>query len=270
MTDLPMSGGEIVLTLLSAVVALVLWIRWYVQPARLQRLGAPRGAWALLRLTPVVCLGVLLLILRTVASHDVRDDPRYLTMYAALGAAWVAVSMMLMPVVGLHVRDDVHERGNPAAAYAAAGALLGLTFAFSGGNIGDGPGWWVVIFSAGLATAGLYLLWGLLELAHVSEHVTVERDAAAGVRLAGFLTAAGLILGRAVAGDWVSAGATLADFARVASAALALVAIAFPIERYGRPTTQHPVRAVAQWGVGPAVLYVGIAVAYVARLGIPE
>jgi uncharacterized membrane protein YjfL (UPF0719 family) len=265
-----MSGGEVVLTLLSAIVALVLWIQWYVQPARLQRLGAPRGAWAVLRLTPIVCLGVLLLILRTLASHDVRDDPRYLTMYAALGAAWVAASMMLMPVVGLHVRDDVHERGNPAAAYAAAGALLGLTLAFSGGNIGDGPGWWVVIFSAGLATAALYLVWALLELAHVSEHVTVERDRAAGVRLAGFLTAAGLVLGRAVAGDWVSAAATLTDFARVGSAALVLIAIAFPIERYGRPTIQHPVRPVVQWGIAPALLYVGLAAAYVAGLGIPE
>jgi uncharacterized membrane protein YjfL (UPF0719 family) len=265
-----MSGGEVVLTLLSAVVALVLWIRWYLQPARLQRLGAPTGAWALLGLTPIACLGLLLLVLRTLASHDVRDDPRYLALYTALGAAWVAASMMLMPIVGLHVRDDVHERGNPAAAYAAAGALVGLTLAFSGGNIGDGPGWWVVIFTAGLATGALYLVWGLLELAHVSEHVTVERDSAAGVRLAGFLTAAGLVLGRAVAGDWVSAGATVADFARVGSAALALVAIAFPIERYGRPTPAHPARPVVRWGVLPALVYVGIAAAYVARLGIPE
>ena len=265
-----MAGDEVIMTLLSAVVALVLWIRWYIEPARMERLGAPTGAWAMLRLTPIVCLGVLLLILRTLASHDVRGDPRYLTMYTALGAAWVAVAMLLMPVVGLHVRDDVHERGNRAAAYAAAGALVGLTLAFSGGNIGDGPGWWVVIFSAGLATAAWYLLWGLLEFAHVSEHVTVERDPAAGVRLAGFLTAAGLILGRAAAGDWVSASATVTDFARVASPALALVAIAFVLERYGRPTSQHPVRPMVPWGVAPALLYVTVAAAYVARLGVPE
>src|SRR5688572_32569728 len=162
-----MSGGEVVLTMVSAVFALIMWIRWYVQPAQLERLGAPKGAWALLRITPLLCLAVLLIILRTLASHDVRDDPRYLAMYTALGAGWVAASMLLMPVVGLHVREDVHERGNAAAAYAAAGALVGTTLAFSGGNIGDGPGWWVVIFSAGLATVGLYVLWGLLEFAHV-------------------------------------------------------------------------------------------------------
>lgn len=265
-----MGGDEVVLTLLSAVFALVMWIRWYVQPARLERLGAPKGASAVLHLTPILCLAVLLFILRTLASHDVRDDPRYLTMYTALGAAWIAASILAMPVVGLHIRDDVHERGNAAAAYAAAGALLGMTLAFSGGNIGDGPGWWVVIFSAGLATAGLYILWGLLELAHVSEHVTVERDSAAGIRLAGFLTAAGLILGRAAAGDWVSVSATVADFVRVGLPALGLVPIAVVIERSGRLTAQYPVRSVVRWGILPGILYVVVAAAYVMGLGIPE
>jgi hypothetical protein len=266
-----MSGGEVVLTAVSAALALVLWGRWYVQPARLERLGASRGGWGLLRFAPIIALALLFLILRTLASHDVRDDPRYLAMYVAFGAAWVAVSMLLMPVMGLDVRDDVHERGNPAAAYAAAGALVGITFAFAGGNIGDGPGWWVVLISSGLATAGLYLLWAVLEqFAHVSEHVTVERDPAAGVRLAGFLVACGLILGRAAAGDWVSASATLSDFTRVGSPAVGLLAIGIPLERYGRPTAQHPARPVAQWGALPALLYLGIAVAYVAVLGIPE
>jgi uncharacterized membrane protein YjfL (UPF0719 family) len=266
-----MSAGEVVLTLLGTVVALVLWIRWYLEPARLERLGAPEGGSVLLRVMPILCIALLFVVLRTLASHDVQDDPRYLAMYSAMGAAWVAVCVMLVPLVGLHVRDDVHERGNAAAAYATAGALLGLTLAFAGGNIGDGPGWWVVVFAAALATAALYLLWALLEkFAHVSEHVTVERDPAAGVRLAGFLTACGLILGRAVAGDWVSTQATIADFGRVAAPALGVLFVAIPIERYGRPTTQQPIRAVAPWGALPALLYVGLAAAYVAVLGVPE
>jgi hypothetical protein len=266
-----MSGGEFLLTLLSTIFALVMWVRWYRQPAQLERLGAPGGGWLVLGLTPLLCMVLLFAVLRTLASHDVRDDARYLGMYTVLGAAWVAAWMTLMPIVGLNVRDDVHERGNRAAAYAAAGALLGITLGFAGGNIGDGPGWWVVIFSAGLATAGLYMLWALLEqFAHISEHVTVERDAAAGARLAGYLTGCGLILGRAAAGDWVSADATLVDFVRVGAPAIGLLAIAIPIERYARPTTQHPVRSVAQWGVIPSLVYVGIAAAYVVRLGIPE
>src|SRR5688500_14566345 len=245
-----MSHGELFIGTASAVITLAIWVPWYLHPARLKRLGAPASGGVLVRLAPILCIGILLLVLRTLASHDVREDPRYLTMYSLLGAAWVGLSLLAVPAVGLHVRDDVFERGNAAAAYAIGGALVGLTLAFAGGNIGDGPGWWVVIFSAALATAALYLLWALYErFAHVSEHVTVERDRAAGARLAGFLVAVGLILGRAAAGDWVSASATLVDFARVGSPALVVLLIAIPIERMGRPTAEHPTRPLLAWGI---------------------
>ena len=265
-----MSGDEVIVALGSALFALFVWGRWMIGPMRLRRLGAPATGSRLLTVAPLLCLVLLFAVLQTLASHDVRDDPRYLVMYLALGAAWLAVAMMLMPVLGLSVRDDVLERGNPAAAYAVFGALLGITLAFAGGNIGDGPGWWVVVFSAILATAALYVMWALLErFADVSEQVTVERDAAAGVRLAGFLAGCGLILGRAVAGDWVSTSATVADFARVATPALGLLLIAIPLERLARCTPQHPVRPVVTWGFGPALLYVALAAAYVAVIGIP-
>jgi hypothetical protein len=48
-----------------------------------------------------------------------------------------------------------------------------------------------------------------------------------------------------------------------------LVAVAFAIERYARPTTEHPVRPMVQWGVAPSLLYVILAAAYVAQRGIP-
>lgn len=35
------------------------------------------------------------------------------------------------------------------AAYAIVGALAGITFSFARANVGNGPGWWVVVFSAG-------------------------------------------------------------------------------------------------------------------------
>ena len=271
MSDLPMSGGEVVLTIASAIFAAFMWVRWYVVPARLERLGAPRSGRAALGAAPALCALVLLVVLRTLASHDVRDDIRYIGMYLAVGAAWVAMSTVLLPLVGLSVRDDVLERGNAAAAYAIAGALLAVTLAFAGGNIGDGPGWWVVVFSAGLATATLYVLWLALEqFGEVSEQVTIERDHASGVRLAGFLVACGLVVGRAAAGNWVSAGATIADFFRVAIAAVGLLAIAIVIELRARPSAARPVPSPARWGLVPAGLYVALAGAYVARLGIPE
>jgi hypothetical protein len=266
-----MSAGERILTIMSIVFAAVMWTRWYLIPAGLQRLGAPRSGWTALHVTPALCAVLLLIVLRTAASHDVRDDMRYLGMYLALGAAWIAAATLLLPVVGVSVRDDVHERANPAAAYAIAGALIGVTFAFAGGNIGDGPGWWVVLFSSGLATLALYALWLVFEqFTDVSDHVTIERDPASGLRLGGLLTACGLILGRAAAGDWVSASLTVNDFVRVGFPALALVAIAIPVEMRARPTMTRPTPSPVVWGIVPAAVYVAVAAVYVAQLGMPE
>src|SRR4029453_10538043 len=148
------------------------------------------------------------------SAHDVRDDPTYLFMYVLLGAAWVGVWIRLLAMTGVSKRDDVVERSNSSAALAVAGATLGITLCYAGGNIGDGPGWWVVVFSAALATLALFAAWLLLGFASgVSDAVTVDRDPAAGLRLAAFLIGCGLILGRAVAGDWESAAATVREFA---------------------------------------------------------
>ena len=65
---------------------------------------------------------------------------------------------------------------NAAAAMATAGATIGVTLSYAGGNIGDGPGWWVVVFSAAIATAGLFACW----LASVGTYASV---AGAGVLL---------------------------------------------------------------------------------------
>jgi uncharacterized membrane protein YjfL (UPF0719 family) len=266
-----MSAGEKILTVMSIVFASVMWARWYLLPAGLQRLGASRSGWRALRVTPAVCVVLLLIVLRTAASHDVRDDIRYLGMYLALGAAWIAAAALLLPVVGVSVRDDVLERANPAAAYAVGGALIGVTLAFAGGNIGDGPGWWVVLFASGLATLALYALWLVFEqFTDVSDHVTIERDPASGLRLGGLLVACGLILGRAAAGDWVSAPLTVNDFVRVGFPALGIVAIAIAVEMRGRPTMARTTPSPVQWGVAPAGVYVALAAAYVAQLGLPE
>ncbi len=48
----------------------------------------------------------------------------------------------------------------------------------------------------------------------VSVSIVEERDLASGIRTGGLFIAVGLVLGRAVAGDWVSESATLRDFFR--------------------------------------------------------
>jgi len=175
---------------------------------------------------------MLFLVLRWWAADDVRYSGTYLTFYMAMGAAWVGFCTHWLGLLGISPREDVLERQNLAAAFAMIGALAGITFSFAGANIGNGPGWWVVVFSAGLSTLAFFGLWVVVEcLTGVSESVTVERACSAGLRLGGFLAAAGMILGRAVAGDWVSAQATVQDFAVVAWPVLPLTVLAILVER---------------------------------------
>jgi hypothetical protein len=264
------SPDEGVVFAVASVLALVSWWRWYAPLVSVERLGARRDGRMLLGLTPILAVLALFGVLRAAASFDVRDSPLYLTFYLALGVAWVGGAAQFLPALGLNPRDDVVERGNAAAAFAVAGAVLGLTGCFAGGNVGDGPGWWVVVFSAGLATGGLAIVWWLFErLTGIADLVTVDRDPAAGLRLGALLAAGGLILGRAVAGDWVSAAASLNDFVQVAWPALILAGAAALVERVARPTPETPAPPVALYGAPPALLYLAAAVAYLLQLGPP-
>lgn len=270
MERVPMSPDELVLLVGSPIAALYFWYGWYATLGSINRLGARSPGRNLFGVVPFVAALLLSVVLRTIASFDVVNDVRYLLMYFFMGAAWVGVALRFLPFVGLDASEDVVERGNAAAAPAVGGAVLGLTLSFAGGNIGDGPGWWVVVFAAGLATAGFFLVWLALDrIGGVTETVTVDRDLAAGRRLGGFLIATGLVLGRGVAGDWVSAGATLHDFVVVAWPLLILVVAAAMIDRAARPRADQPPASAAALGALPAALYVAAAAAYVAILPRP-
>ena len=261
-----MSDDEVFVFVASAVLALVMWAAWYIAPRRIKRLGRPVAAQWLLDLAPLVSFAVLIVVLKTVSAFDVRDDTGYVLLYFFLGAAWVGVAVRCLPLVGLSTRDDVVERGNGSAARAIAGAIVAMTLCFAGGNIGNGPGWWVVVFSAGLATAALLLSWFVLEaLARVADTVTIERDEAAGLRLAGWLIACGLIAGFAAAGDWESAEDTVRTFVVVAWPLLVLVGAGALLERQLRPTPERPTPPVMTYGAIPALLYIGVAAMHVYR-----
>jgi uncharacterized membrane protein YjfL (UPF0719 family) len=263
-----MSGDEIFALLLGGGLALWTWMGWYLSTASVSRLGARSPGKTLMSWWPVACAAALFAVLKTSASFDVRDDVAYLTLYMVIGAGWVGVILKLLPITGISPRDDILERGNGAAVPAVAGALLGFTLCFAGGNIGDGPGWTVVIYSASIATFTLAVSWLAFDrLTRVSDTITIERDAAAGVRLGGLLVGAALILGRAVAGDWVSGVATWRDFVVHGWPALLLFIVAVPFERGLLPTQDHPSRSVAAAGAAPALLYLAAAIAYVVYLG---
>jgi len=265
-----MSEDEDFVLIVSGIVSLACWGRWYW----LATVARMRPGTATLRATVFIAPAAALLasfaIIRTLSSHDVRDDPKYIGFYLVLATAWLGIGQAVFPLFGVNVRDDVLERANGPACWEVGGALLGLACCFGGGNVGDGPGWWVVVFCAGLATLAYAAVWRLLDLVgRLSEVVTIERDLASGIRLAGALVAAGIILGRAVAGDWHSVHATVADFVRLAWPVLLLLVIAAVLDRWLRPTAERTPAPALGCGVLPATTYVICAGMYVVATGMP-
>lgn len=252
------SSDEGFALVVSIIVVLVTWLTWYSRLGMVGcRLRAQGPRWPL-AWTPPACALLLYVVLARWSAEDVRTDPAYMFFYMVLGLAWLGIVCLQLPLFGLSARDDVLERGNAPAAWAISGALIGTMCCFVGGNVGNGPGWWVVLFSGWLSTTALLNLWWVIHVAAgLPEKVTVDREPSAGLRAAGFFIGAGLILGRSVAGDWVSAGATLVDFARMGWPAAVLAAAVIMVERSCRTESALAPLEVGASGWVPALAYVG-------------
>jgi hypothetical protein len=97
--------------------------------------------------------------------------------------------------------------------------------------------------------------------------IAEERDLASGLRLCGFFLAIGLVLGRAVAGDWHSPAATIQDFGHDGWPAAIVCAVALPIERFARPNRRRPFPPWPSYGLLPALLYLALAGGWLWHLG---
>jgi uncharacterized membrane protein YjfL (UPF0719 family) len=251
-----MSADEWIVTIAAIVLGPGLWAIWLFQVMRFRPLDRRRGPISLVLSTLIACAAVIFCVLTTRASDDVVNAPLYQFMYLVLGLAWLRGSQTFFPYLGLSPRDDVVERGNHAAAIVHSGALVAVALCYAGGNVGNGPGWWVVLFSAAVATSVLLLAWAIVaQLTPVTDAVIIDRDRAAGVRLAVFLVSCGLVSGRGVAGDWQSASATALDFVAIAPGLVVIVALAVALERVCQPTAARPRPAVLTWGIVPSLVY---------------
>ncbi len=263
-----MSEGELFLFVASAVWAAYAWGGWYLRLLKVPVPVGGQGARMVMAMTPPVCMAVLFGVLIRFSSHDVRSSSFYTFFYVIVGAAWLNLVSRLLPMFGISPHDDGVERGNLAAAWMGAGALLGLTLAFAGANIGDGPGWWVVLFSAALASLGwlvAWMIWAWLTRCHPA--ITIDREVASGIRSAAMAIGLGLLCGRCAAGNWVSASATVADFIRDLWPLLLLLLLGGFAERILGHRGVSDYRPLAIYGWGPAVLYVGGAVVGLLALG---
>jgi hypothetical protein len=168
--------------------------------------------WQMLMFT---CAALVYLVLTRWSAPSVREDSEEITFYLVFSMIWIPLAQGVFAFLGISLRDDAAERRNPAAAFAVIGLTIGATFCVAGANIGDGPGFEVVLFCASLATGTLLALWTVFTVvSDAADTITIERDLSTGIRAGGWLAGPGIVLGACVAGDWISLSVTLRDFVR--------------------------------------------------------
>ena len=266
-----MSEDEVLVTVAATVFGLGGWGFWGMRVAGIVHWPSRRSLLLPLAVALTIAALTILFVLRVWSDAVVRVTPSYQFMYFMLGVAWLKVVESLFVWGGVSARDDVMERGNAAAVPAIGGSLIGVACAYAGGNIGDGPGWWVVVVSAVCGSVALALVWmWLSRLTRVIDTITIDRDMAAGVRFGALMIACGAIAGRAVAGDWQGLEGLSVDFLTIAPAMLPLLVLAIGFERLGVPTRDRPHPPVVLYGAVPAVLFLSSAAAFLVWLGPPQ
>lgn len=229
------SEDEIFMLWAGAAAALFLGIRWF-QQLWMPSLAPYRGYWrTMMGVAPLLSFVAVVYVLRTMAASDVREANQYVLLYTLLASVWVFGSARLLTTIGVSFRDDALERRNPAAAILVMSAMGAQAAIYAGANVGDGPGWWVVLITGGLATFAWLMMWLAVEgTCHAAERVTVDRDVPAAIRYGGYMLASGLVCARGAAGDWVSLEETVADFVVVWPALAitgATIAVEFALRR---------------------------------------
>lgn len=266
-----LDGDEVFALVAACVVAAVMAVRWYAAVITVTRRAGPAHQRFVLAVMPIACLALVQCVLSCCAAHEVRQAAGYDFLFLAGGAAWLGATTVGLPLLDLCPRDDAIEARNPAAVVAVCGAWAGATLCYAGGNIGEGPTIWTTFAPAAVASGALFLLWFLLEIAtRVSESVSIDRDAASSLRLAGFLIAAGLVLGRAVAGDFHSWQGTWRDFLAEGWPALPIWALAMILQLMLRPTPRRPEGSILRAALLPAASMILVAIVDLLVLGTPE
>jgi hypothetical protein len=202
------------LHLLFIVVALVLWKLRFFPSNSLVANHKTTLVWLAFM---SACAISLYFALEKWSSPSVRDDAGEVSFCLIFSLVWIALTQRAFAFLGISIRDDVAGRRSRSAGLAAAGLTIAAACCVAGANIGDGPGFEVVLFCSVLATFYLLVLWFLTARASgLADSITIACDLGAGIRAGAWFAGTGVVIGACVAGDWISVAATLRDFVRYA------------------------------------------------------
>jgi len=224
---------EILIFIVSCIFTFIFLKNWYYYTLNSWSSEKNKLAKVVLIILPIFSLIIVFYTLRVLASFDVRDSPFYIFYYIILGYAWIYFGCrFFFQLFDISWIDDVLYRNNKAALFSFTGGILGLIIIYSGANIGDGPGWWCVVFAGGLGAITWFILGIIInKFTDIFDRITIDRDISSGIRFGLYLLASGIILGRASGGDWTSFFMTIIEFF-VGWPVLPLTALAILIERY--------------------------------------
>jgi uncharacterized membrane protein YjfL (UPF0719 family) len=219
-------------------------------------------------LCAVAALTLAAMTLEFWGAAEIRATVSEVFFLTFVAAIWLIIATKLFPWMGLSLRDDAVDRKNLSALVALCGAVLALGIIYAGANIGEGPSFTNNFFCDAIGFASFFLLWFFLELVgKVSRSITEDRDIATGLRTCGLFLAFGLIIGRALAGDWHSEEATVRDFIRDGWPAAILLMLAVIVEPFVRPNRRQPMPPWPVFGLLPAALYISLAAVWLWHLG---
>lgn len=265
-------GDELIFFIVAGIATVFFGIRWYLTLGQVSSLCSSRRSRLLLGITPPAALFILWIIIQLGADPVyVAGHFDYTLLFLFGGATWIFLATSAFPVLGLSLHDDAVDRNNSAAVVAICGAVFGVMFSYAGSNIGNGPTIWTTLVPAFVATMTLLVLWGFLAwVGGARDAITIDRDMAAAIRLAAFLICAGMILGRAMAGDFSDWGETMVEFIAMGWPVIMLLLFAAACNRIFAATPQRIEPPVILFGLFPAAFMGFMTLVYLALVGLPE
>jgi len=169
-------------------------------------------------------------LLGTLSYNNVVMDIRNVLIYGCIGIVLLTGAALgtCRGFLGMRMQEQLAAR-NVAAAIVVAGVYIATSLTYSGGLVGEGGGFWIML---------LFFLFGqlaLLGITYAFRQLTSYDDVqeiasgnvAAALALAGLLIAVGLIVRRAIAGDFLGFWPSLGGFLL----ALLLAVVLYPVRQ---------------------------------------